>query len=46
LGVVGFAFAALGAITPGELGPGLLAVELGVSALASVLLAASLVRLR
>jgi ubiquinone biosynthesis protein len=48
LGIVGFAFAALGAVTPGELGhaPGLLTAELGVSALASLLLAVTLVRMR
>lgn len=48
LGVVSILFAALGAVTPGELGhaSGLLVAELGVSALASALLVASLVRMR
>ncbi|MGE0454540.1 MAG: ABC1 kinase family protein [Vicinamibacteria bacterium] len=48
LAVVGFAFAAIGALTKGELGPapGLLAASLGVSLAASLLLLASLVRQR
>lgn len=46
LAVVGFAFAALGAVTPGELhlAPGLLAAELGVSLIAALLLLRSLGR--
>lgn len=48
LAVVGFVFASLGALTPGELGhaPGVLIAELGVSGLASMLLIATLLRLR
>jgi len=47
LGIVGFAFAAFGALTPGELhGPGLLAASLSISLVATVLLVGSLLRLR
>jgi hypothetical protein len=47
LAVVGFAFAALGAITKGELAPAsLLTASFGVSLVASLLLLASLGRLR